>query len=66
MSSPESTMTKTQRIMKSSRDNSESIGVSLAVVLAYGFSTYTSAALPAEVVAALGSLIGAFSARMKG
>lgn len=60
------TLTKAQRIVKTSRDNSESIGVSAAVVLAWAFSTYSNTALPAEVVAALGSLIGAFSARVKG
>ena len=60
------TMTKAQRIVRVSKDNSESIGVSASVVLAWAFSAYTNATLPVEVVAALGSLVGAVSARMKG
>lgn len=62
----ENTMTKAQKIVRVSRDNSESIGVSAAVVAAWGMSTFAGIAPPAEVVAAVGSLIGAMSARFKG
>lgn len=62
----DNTMSKAQKVVRASKDNSESIGVSAAVVAAWAFNTYAGVTLPVEVVAALGGLIGAVSARMKG
>ncbi len=48
------------------KDNSESISVSASVLAVWLFTTYTNTNPPAEVVIALGTLVGAFAARLKG
>ena len=54
-----------QRMMESSKSNADSLGISLAVVLSWGITTYSGIPIPAEVVAALSGVIGAFTARIK-
>jgi len=60
------TMTRSQRIVEGTKNNSESLGISLAVVASWALTTYTGVNPPVEVVGALGALIGAVSARFKG
>jgi len=66
MKPDDNTMTRAQKIVEGTRQNSESIGVSAAVVLSWVLTTYTPVSPPAEVVAALAGLVGAISARFKG
>lgn len=56
---------RSQRITRNTKANSESIGVASAVVLTWLVSTYTNAEVPPEVVASLGVMIGAFAARFR-
>lgn len=54
-----------EKMMQNSKSNADSLGISLAVVLSWGITTYSGVPIPAEVVAAMSGVIGAFSARIK-
>lgn len=49
-----------------SRKNAEGIGMAGAIVAAWAITTFGGVELPAEVTVALGTLIGAVAARIKG
>jgi len=53
------------KLIEGSRNNADSIGISGAVIASWIFTTYSGVVMPAEVVAAMGGLIGAISARIK-
>lgn len=56
---------KLDSIIQGGRNNADSIGISAAVLISWGFSTYSGVAIPTEVVAAMSGLIGAIAARIK-
>lgn len=54
-----------QKIKDGAKSNAEPIGISAAVVIAWAMTQWADVTMPAEVIAAVGGLIGAVSARIK-
>lgn len=59
------TMTKARRIVQESKKNSESLGVSLVVILSWASTTYLTTPIPPEVIGVLGSMMGSVATRIK-
>lgn len=60
------TTTKMQAFGNGSRHNAEGIGMAGAVIATWALTTFTGVALPPEVTVAIGTMIGAIAARIKG
>lgn len=58
--------TKLRAMAMGGQRNAEGIGAAGAVVFAWALASFGGVEMPAEVTIALGSLIGAVSARIKG
>lgn len=48
-----------------SKDNADTMGISLGVILAWAIPTFTGVDLPVEVATAVGGLLGAIGARLR-
>lgn len=59
-------LSKLQAAARGGQRNAEGIGAAGAVVLAWVLTTFLDVAIPAEVTIALGTVIGAVTARIKG